>query len=235
MSDRLFIVMPAFNEEENIEKTIKQWHSVVKKVSLDSRLVIINDGSTDNTFVIMQDLSNLYSQLIVVTKPNSGHGATLLYAYNYCINENSDYIFQTDSDGQTSPEEFWNFWEKRNEYDFLIGCRKKRQDGIDRKIISLVLKLLIYIVFWVNVKDPNTPFRLMKTEKLKPILKFIPPDFFLSNVLISIFVIKRKEKSLWLPVSFKPRQGGTNSMRLQKIVKVGAMAIKDFYLIRLNE
>lgn len=230
--NKLYIVMPAYNEEANIEKTVKQWHPVVEKIGLDSRLVIFDDGSTDNTFKIMQGLKAKYSQFIPVTKPNSGHGATLIFAYNYCIAANSDYIFQTDSDGQTNPEEFWQFWEKRDNYDFIIGCRKKRQDGFSRVVVTRILRLLVWLIFNENVKDSNTPFRLMNTEKLKPILEIIPDDFFLSNVIISMLVTKRKEKHLWLKISFKTRQGGVNSINLKRIVKIGYKAISDFYLVK---
>ena len=47
----------------------------------------------------------------------------MLYAYHYALEQGADYVFQTDSDGQTLPEEFWPFWEQRKEYDMLIGNR----------------------------------------------------------------------------------------------------------------
>lgn len=234
MNNKLYIAMPAYNEEANIEETVKQWHAVVEKISSDSRLVIFNDGSTDNTYEIMQRLKDKYSQFIPVTKPNSGHGSTLLFAYNYCINAGADYIFQTDSDGQTIPAEFWEFWEKRNDIDFIIGYRNKRQDGFSRVVVTRTLKFIVWLIFNESVKDSNTPFRLMNTLKLKPILDIIPKDFFLSNVIISMLVIKRKEKSLWLPITFKPRQGGVNSINLKKIIGIGYKAIADFYIIKQN-
>lgn len=234
MSNNLYITMPAYNEAANIEETIKQWHAVVKKISADSRLVIVNDGSKDNTYEIMERLKDKYSQLVPVTKKNSGHGSTLLFAYNYCIKADADYIFQTDSDGQTDPDEFWQFWEKRKEYDFIIGYRKQRQDGFTRVVVTKTLKLLVWLIFGEVVKDPNTPFRLMNAKKLKPILEIIPNDFFLSNVIISMLVVKRKEKYFWLPISFKSRQGGVNSINLQKIMKIGYKAIADFKTVKQN-
>lgn len=232
MKNKLYIVMPAYNEEVNISETIRNWHAVVKKIGENCRLVIFNDGSKDNTLKIMLDLKKKYKQFIPIDKPNSGHGATCIYAYNYCIDEGVDYIFQTDSDGQTNPEEFWDFWEKRNEYDFVVGYRKKRQDGFSRVLVTRTLKFIIWLIFGEKITDPNTPFRLMNTKKLKPILKKMPSDFFLSNIIISMFVVKRKEKYLWLPISFKPRQGGTNSIDLKKIIKIGWKAIGDFYKIK---
>jgi len=232
MRDTLYIVMPAYNEEANIEETIKQWHSVVERTDSSSRLVIFNDGSTDKTYEIMQRLENQYSQFISITKENSGHGSTCIFAYNYCINTDVDYIFQTDSDGQTDPVEFWQFWKKRNEYDFIIGDRTKRQDGFNRIVVTKTLKTLVWLIFGEKVKDSNTPFRLMKLNKLRPILEIIPDDFFLANVIISMLIVKRKEKTLWLPISFKPRQGGVNSINLKRIFKIGYKAIADFYTIK---
>lgn len=234
MSNNLYITMPAYNEAANIEETIKQWHPVVEKISKDSRLVIVNDGSTDNTYEIMARLKDKYSQFIPVTKKNSGHGSTLLFAYNYCMEKNADFIFQTDSDGQTDPGEFWPFWEKRTEKDFIIGARKNREDGFSRVVVTRTLKLLVWLIFGEVVKDPNTPFRLMNAKKLKPIYNIIPADFFLSNVIISMLVVKRKEKYLWLPISFKSRQGGVNSINLKKIMKIGYKAIADFRTVKQN-
>ncbi len=234
MNDKLYIIMPAYNEAANIEKTIKQWHTVIEEIGSNSRLVIFNDGSNDNTYEIMLSLKSKFPQLVPETKTNSGHGATLLYAYNYCIENNADYVFQTDSDGQTNPKEFWEFWNKRNNYDFIIGYRKKRQDGFGRIIVNRILKLIVWLIFGEKVKDSNTPFRLMNIKKLKPLLEFIPFDFFLSNVIISMLVVKRKEKYLWLPITFKPRQGGINSINFKRIIKIGYKAISDFYTIKHN-
>lgn len=232
MKDSLFIVLPAYNESANIEKTIDEWHGVVARINSDSRLVIFDDGSKDQTFEIMKKLSDRYPQFIPETKSNSGHGATCMHAYQYALNAGAEYIFQTDSDGQTSPEEFWSFWEQRNNYDFIIGQRKNREDGHSRKVVSFVLRLLVFAIFKVNVRDANTPFRLMNSTKLRPIIEIIPSDFFLSNVMISMLVVKRNENRIWLPITFKPRQAGNNSINLKRIFSIGLKAIPDFYKIK---
>jgi dolichol-phosphate mannosyltransferase len=229
--DKLIIVMPAYNEEENIESVIKQWHPVVEKVGNDSKLVIFDDGSKDKTFSIMQNLQDKYTKLVPVTKKNSGHGPTCLYAYEYAINNGADYVFQTDSDGQTNPDEFGKFWELRKEFDFIIGSRRNRMDGFSRVIVTNVLKLVVFLMFRVIVSDANTPFRLMKCSKLKSYLQIIPADFFLSNVLISALIVKNKEKHKWIPISFKPRQGGVNSINLKRIFKIGLKAMRDFRVV----
>lgn len=226
--------MPAYNEAENIEEVVKMWYPVVEKCGTGSRLVIANDGSKDNTFEIMTRLKEKYPLLIPINKENSGHGATVLYLYRYAIENGADYIFQTDSDGQTNPDEFWQFYDNRNKYDFQIGYRKGRQDGGSRIFVTKTLKLIVWIMFHEWVTDANTPFRLMKTERLKEILKVIPEDFFLCNVAISAIAVKWKESIKFYKITFKPRQGGINSINMKRIFKIGWKAIGDFRMINNN-
>ena len=111
----LFIVIPAYNEAENIERTVGEWYPIVETHNKEgqSRLVIINDGSKDHTYELICKLAQTRPLLIPLTKPNGGHGSTVLYGYRYAIEHKADYIFQTDSDGQTNPDEFEAFWKKR--------------------------------------------------------------------------------------------------------------------------
>ena len=231
---KIYFVMPAYNEAENIEETVNQWYSVIEKLSEggnDPRLVIANDGSKDNTFAIMNQLTGKYPCLVPLDKPNSGHGATVLHLYRYAIENEAEYIFQTDSDGQTNPDEFLQMWENRGKYDIQIGYRKDRQDGIGRVFVTKVLRLLIWLMFHEWVTDANTPFRLMQVDKLKSIIDVIPHDYFLCNVAISAIAKKWKYKIGWYKVTFKPRQGGVNSINMKRIFKIGWKAISDFRII----
>jgi hypothetical protein len=78
------------------------------------------------------------------------------------------------------------------------------------------------------IEDANTPFRLMKTESLMPVLKLIPENFFLSNVVISVIAVKKKETCKWFPITFKPRQGGVNSINMKRIFQIGRKALGYF-------
>ena len=113
MSDSLYIVIPAYNEEMNIDTVVRQWYQIVEKTGPDSRLVIVNDGSRDRTGERLETLARELPQLIPLTKKNGGHGAAVLYGYHYALRCDADYIFQTDSDGQTLPSEFPAFWKRR--------------------------------------------------------------------------------------------------------------------------
>lgn len=226
--DKLYIVVPAYNEEENIETVVGDWYPVVEKVGGESRLVIIDDGSKDTTYQKMQELAKTRPMFLPVSKQNEGHGATVLYGYQYALKEGADYVFQTDSDGQTLPGEFWKFWERRADYAMVIGHRKGRQDGASRVFVTKVLKLVCRICFNVTVTDANTPFRLMQAEPLAENIKLVPEKFNLSNVILSVIYAKKKQNVLYLPITFRPRQGGVNSINLKKIFKIGKKAFHDF-------
>lgn len=231
--DKLYIVIPSYNEKDNIERVIEDWYPIVNKIGNESKLVVIDDGSTDTTYDLLLKLAADKPHLVPITKKNSGHGATILYGYHYAIDREADYIFQTDSDGQTLPEEFWDFWKLRNQYDMVIGNRTKRGDGISRVLVSKVLKIVLFLCFQIWVTDANTPYRIMKVSTLKKYIQRIPKEYNLTNVLLSVIFIKEDLKVKYLPITFRPRQGGVNSINMRKIVKIGKQAIKDF--IRMHK
>ena len=119
--DKLYIVIPAYNESENLSDLVNDWYPIVEKHNGDgeSRLVIIDDGSKDNTYKSLCSLAESRPFLLPLTKLNGGHGATVLYGYRYAIENGADYVFQTDSDGQTNAAEFEKFWELRKDYKTL--------------------------------------------------------------------------------------------------------------------
>lgn len=234
-NENLYIIIPAYNEEENIEQTIKEWYPIIEKhsgINNSSRLVIINDGSKDSTYDIILKLKETYPLFTPITKPNGGHGSTVLFGYRYAIENKADYIFQTDSDGQTNPDEFEAFWESRNDYDVVIGNRSIRGDGKDRKFVENVVCLLLRLVFGIKVQDANAPFRLMKTDVVAKYINKLPEHFNLPNIMFTTYFVYFKEKVKFIDITFKPRQGGKNSINLKRIAKIGWNAIFDFIKLR---
>lgn len=226
--EKLYFVIPAYNEQANIENVVIAWYKKLEEMNINMKMVVIDDGSKDNTLNKLKNMQSNFNKLEVIHKENSGHGATILFGYKYALQNGADYIFQTDSDGQTLPEEFEEFWNKRKEYAMIIGSRKTRQDGFSRKIVTKVLRFVIKATFHEKVEDANTPYRLMDAKILKKYIEKIPKDFFLTNVLISILFTKYKEKIKFIPITFKPRQGGINSINMKRTFKIGLNAVKQF-------
>lgn len=233
-SKKLYIIIPAYNEEQNIRQTIEDWYPVVNKHSGGgtSRLVIIDDGSKDSTYSILKDCEHTRPLLVSLSKPNGGHGPTVLYGYRYAINNHADYVFQTDSDGQTNPDEFEEFWNGIDNYDAIIGNRSVRGDGKSRKFVENTVCFLLRLVFGVKITDANAPFRLMKTSLIEKYIDKLPDDFNLPNIMFTTYFVYFKEKIRFNEITFKPRQGGTNSINVKKIIKIGWKALFDFIKLR---
>lgn len=233
--DKLYIVIPAYNEQDNIEQVINDWYPVIEKHNGDgqSRLVIIDDGSKDSTYEKLKQYAKTRPLLTPLTKPNGGHGATVLYGYKYALKNDADYIFQTDSDGQTLPEEFEPFWDHREKYDMVIGWRKERQGRCFPGICDEDIKTCDPYLLWSDSHRANTPYRLMKAETMRKYIRLIPKNFNLSNVLLAVIYKKKGCTIKYLPITFRPRQGGVNSINMKKICKIGKQAVIDF--MKLNK
>lgn len=226
--DSLFIVMPAYNEEETITDVVKQWYPVLEGKSADSRLIIADSGSTDRTHQILLDLQKEMPQLEILEDTLKQHGPKLIAMYRLAAERKADYVFQTDSDGQTNPDEFAAFWDARGEYDCILGHRSERGDGKSRAFVEKVVCFLLKIYFKVKVPDANAPFRLMKVDVVGKYLDRFEDDYNLPNIMLTTFFSHYKEKLTFKEVSFKPRQGGVNSINIKKIVKIGWKALGDF-------
>jgi glycosyltransferase involved in cell wall biosynthesis len=226
--DKLFIVMPAYNEEENIENVINDWYPLLKNTNEESKLVVADSGSTDRTHDILLKLKNKYSQLEILSDTQTFHGPKVIALYDYAVKNGADYVFQTDSDGQTNSEEFSEFWKFREEYDGIFGYRNIRGDGKFRAFVEKVVCALLIIYFGVKVPDANAPFRLMKVDIVQKYLYKMPQDYNLPNIMMTTYFSYYKEKLLFKTISFKPRQAGINSINIPKIIKIGWKAIGDF-------
>ena len=228
ISDSIYVVMPAYNEENNIEKTVKEWYAVLDGKNKASKLVIADSGSTDSTHDILEKLQKCYPQLKILSDTGRQHGPKLIALYNYAIANGADYIFQTDSDGQTNADEFDAFWKCRNEYDAILGKRSVRGDGRQRAFVEHVVCVLLRLYFKVNVPDANAPFRLMRSDVVEKYMSRFDADYNIPNIMLTTFFAFYKEKLIFKEISFEPRTGGTSSINIFKIVKIGWNAIGDF-------
>ena len=197
-----------------------------------SRLVIVNDGSRDDTLAIAKKCCAGRPQLIVLDKANGGHGSAVLHGCRYAIRKKADYIFQTDSDGQTDPAEFEAFWNAREDSDAVIGDRHGRQDGKSRVFVENVLRFLLFCIFGVRVPDANAPYRLMKRSALERYLPKMPKNYALPNVMLTTYLAYYRDPVKFIRISFRPRQGGTNSINIRKIIKIGMRSMREFAVLR---
>jgi glycosyltransferase involved in cell wall biosynthesis len=221
--------MPAYNEEENIEEVVSSWYPVLEGKSPESRLVVADAGSKDKTHEILLRMKETMPQIDIISDTGTFHGPKVIALYNYAIANGADYIFQTDSDGQTLPEEFGAFWDMRTAYKGIFGHRKVRGDGKSRAFVEKVVCFLLKLYFHVKVPDANAPFRLMNAQTVAKYIGRLDKDYNLPNIMMTTYFSYYGEEMTFKEVTFRPRQGGTNSINIKKIIKIGWKALKDFH------
>lgn len=198
--------MPCYNEEGTIEQVVLSFHhEVISKIE-NSEFIVIDDSSTDSSYEILRELEKKLCNLkILQTKKNSGHGKAILIGYKHASKE---HVFQVDSDNQFDPKDFHLLYELKDNFDFILGFRKIRDDPYSRIILSIFLRIINRIIFRTNLKDCNCPFRIIKRSILFDLLSYIDNDSLTPNILLSILAKKKGVKLIEVPISHYKRKTG---------------------------
>lgn len=229
----LLVVIPIYNEESNIADVIARWSETLRALGLSFQIVALDDGSRDRTHEILIEMENANPGLLcVIRKPNSGHGRTCRLGYDVAVNSSAEWILQIDSDGQCDPVFFPEFWQRRTEADCIFGVRVVRDDGWIRKLISTSCRLLTTVFTGKDLQDVNVPYRLMKRTALQSALKSVPPDFDLQNIALTLALKRRRDlRWLHLPIRFRARQGGRNSIDVGDILGKGWALLRQIHRV----
>lgn len=237
MSIKLAIVMPAYNEEGCMADVVKIWSDLLDSEfsGENTRLIVVNDGSKDNTGKILDSLIPQYPKLVVVHQVNGGHGNAVVHAYRKAVELEAEYVFQTDSDDQFIPEDVKKLWEKRNQSDFILGYRQVRHDDIFRLLITRILRYSMFIVYGTFIMDSNIPFRLIKGTFLKKLLLQLPnPVPFAPNIFLAIMAKKSGQALFNIPIVHKERTTGEVSIQKMKLLKVCWQSFKELLDFKLE-
>jgi dolichol-phosphate mannosyltransferase len=226
------VVMPVYNEAECVCDVLDDWIKELSLLAISYRLLVLNDGSKDNTAEVLAHYAR-NPNIRVINKKNSGHGPTILQGYHLAVPE-AHWVFQVDSDNEIKAEQFQKLWTEREKYDAVIGIRDGRQQPFSRKIISAVSRLVVRVFYGQGVADVNCPFRLMRTEVLKQILQQIPSNTFAPNVAISGFFALRKDRLLNQPIRHTNRQTGEVSIKKWKLLKAATKSFMQIIQIRFG-
>jgi glycosyltransferase involved in cell wall biosynthesis len=230
----LAIILPVYNEQASVRKVVLEWFQEIENWTENFTFLCLNDGSTDDTLKILTRLRDqLGPRLEILTHTNRGHGQTCLVGYRLACERHIPHVLQIDSDGQCDPQYFFRFWRLREKFDVIYGVRTRRDDGWRRVLASLILKTVLLATQSVHCADANVPYRLIRTEKLLPILEKIPPDFFLANVALAVLLKKSRWTHHHIPIRFRERYGGEPSVKLGKFSEKAVELISQLSAIKI--
>jgi glycosyltransferase involved in cell wall biosynthesis len=163
--EKISVIAPVYNEEENISRFIDSVKKAVKKQFTDYEIILINDGSTDNSRQILDEEAEKNSSVKVYhfTK-NNGQTAALAAGFEMCT---GDLVVTMDSDLQTDPEDIYILLPYLKDYQMINGRRASREDGFAKKIQSKIGNGMRNWITDDNIQDTGCPLKLMKKEVAK--------------------------------------------------------------------
>jgi glycosyltransferase involved in cell wall biosynthesis len=169
--------MPVHNEGGAIERTLREWYAELSP-AVDLRFVIAEDGSRDNTKEVLRKLEHEFPMHLDLVEHRRGYAGAVVAGMRAT---NSPQVLVVDSDGQCDPKDFWRFWEKRENFDVIIGRRLNRRDPLARKLMSRCFGFLHRMLFHATVHDPSCPYLLIRRpvlDKLLPALGSLREGFW---------------------------------------------------------
>lgn len=230
----LSLVVPAYNEQDCIEKVVNEWLSEMAILIPSGRYqaVIVNDGSKDRTGEILDRMAKDQPKLKVVHQANGGHGRALLRGYREAVESHAGWVFHVDSDDQFEPKDMALLWERRGQSRFLTGYRQSRYDAFHRLVITRIVRGLNLLLFGYYLKDANIPFRLIQGGYLARLLTRLPESVFAPNIFLSLLAARDGQQLMEIPVTHKARETGAVSIVRWKLIKVCLRTARELMRFR---
>ena len=158
----LSVFFPAYNDAGTIASLVIRAMKVAGTLTSDFEVIVVNDGSSDETPKILDELARLYPDHVrIVHHPqNRGYGGALRTGF---ATASKEFVFYTDGDYQYDPAEMSLLWAKMSDgVDWVNGWKISRSDPVHRIIIGRVYHHMVKLLFGLKVRDVDCDFRLMR-------------------------------------------------------------------------
>jgi len=207
---RISVVLPAYNEEENIEEQVRAVDGVLRGLRFDDyEILVVDDGSTDGTREKVEALRVEVPKLRLLVHPeNRGYAQALSTGFT---SARMPLVFYTDADNQFDVREIKNLLAAIDDYDLVCGFRIYRFDPLSRLVLSWGYNLLVRILFRIRVRDVDCAFKLFRREIFDRI--HIRSEKFFVDTEILAKASKLGLRMTEIGVRHFPRRAGQSTVR----------------------
>lgn len=221
-------VLPFYNEGKNARKCVLSCLCFAEKYCKDYEIIMVNDGSQDDTFKICRDLLINYDGLYLVEhKKNLGIGAALYSGFKKARKE---YIFYMDGDNQYDVSILVNFLPYLSNFNLLLGWRRKRSDPYFRKIYMKLYHLVLRILFDMKFRDIDCGFKIFSRSSFQNISLKSQGAFFIAEFLYKMKKAGARIKEI--PINHYPRLFGKQTGAKFSVVSRIMQEMLIFFFIR---
>lgn len=228
----LSVVIPAYNEEASIEQCVTTLETVLKGITTDFEVIVVDDGSQDRTAAILEELSRTRPHLVAIHHGrNRGLGAGLRSGFAHC---HKSLTFYSDAD---LPFDFAELVRAirvmdLKSADVIAGFRHDRtNEGLRRILYSFAYNWLIRILFGLKIRDVNFSFKLLRTDRLHAMDlrsegSFIDAEMMVYADRLGLFICQMGVDY------FKRRHGNSHLSSVWTIVKIVQELVRDYPRLR---
>jgi len=230
--EKIQIVTPVYNEEKNIYSTLENFFEEYKDNNFEISFIISEDGSTDNSINIINDLKKVYDIKLLSSPDRKNYSEAVLIGLRETTSKIISFV---DSDGQYDPKDLKRLYEKLEPGEIVIGYRFPRVDNIFRLFISGSFKKLYELLLNIKLKDPSCGYFMAYKEDIESIihndvLGLIQEGFWWE---FYAWCIKRELKIIEIPIKhFNRKYDNTVVFKLNRIPGIAYRNILGLFKLR---
>ena len=197
-------VMPAFNEEGNLEQSVGRMAAALADQARAFEVIVVDDGSQDGTAALLARLKAIHPSLRVVRHPvNRGYGAALRSGFAAA---RYPWIFLMDADNQFDPADVAVLLAAATDADIVAGYRQRRRDPLPRRLNAWAFFTLVTILFGRLARDVNCAFKLIRRDLL--VRMELHSEGALINTEVFVLARQLQARVVEVPVQHYPRTSG---------------------------
>ena len=223
---KVFVILPTYNEKENISALLKKLIETSGKVKgYNMHIVIVDDNSPDGTGKIAENFGNK-KVTAIIRKGKRGRGLAGIEGYNEAIRQNADYVIEMDADFSHDPTYIKQMLSviKKQKADVVLGSRLVKGSNDERKntfrkFVTKASNFYVRTILGMKIRDCNSGYRCFRTEVLKDIIKELKaegPDIVQE---VTYKAYRKGYKIIEIPIMFKDRQKGKSKLGFRQLVK----------------
>jgi glycosyltransferase involved in cell wall biosynthesis len=208
-------VLPARNEAGSLPRTVAEWAGALGPLTHEYEIIVVDDGSTDDTLAVVRTLGARYEGLRIVSHGHPiGYGAAVATGFAHAAHP---WLFFTDADGQFDPGDFALLLEQRTAADIVVGYRRQRADPALRRWLSAGYNALARRLIGVSLRDINCAFKLMHRETFERL--GIEASGFMFNAELAANARRAGVRIVEIAVHHRPRFAGASTVRPMDLLR----------------